>query len=307
MISPSNSAVPPTIPCWNAGCGARRHRKGSGSISSGNDSGSDSSIRRLDRVLVLDGQSLLWALDPLQAASEGEVVITLTLEETQERLQAQLQVLDQLRRPRLLLIPADAPAQLAAALGLGPDASERFEWIVARQPFRHCSRESVEAWLDLLTGLAARTCQARFLFSQPLLGPAAGLLQHLEARANQGSRATSSRKPGALGGDLHTLRQLVPLETHWLRSGAAEADAVASHLETRGWLVERETWRESLQLPMGENLLGRWFGPKADYRLHLEEHLGTEAIAELEALFRCHKGTSLLQTLCHTLLVARRK
>jgi putative ATPase len=265
-----------------------------------------SSIQRLDRVLVLEGESLLWALNPLQAAAEGEVVITVARQEIRERLQAQLMVLDQLHQPRLLTIPSESPQKLISALGMEPEEGERFEWIVARQPFRHCPRESVEAWLDLLTRLAARSCQARVLLSQPLRGPAASLLLLLDDRANRRSQAPSSRIPKTLGAGLPTLQKLVPLETRWLKSGAPGSDWMARHLETRGWEVQPETWQESVELPMGENLLERWFGAKADYRLHLEEHLNSEEIAGLEGLFRSNKGTSLVQTLSHTLLVARR-
>ncbi|MFN6131792.1 MAG: AAA family ATPase, partial [Synechococcaceae cyanobacterium] len=36
----------------------------------------DAELGRLDRVLVLEAHSLLWALDPLQTCAEGEVVVT---------------------------------------------------------------------------------------------------------------------------------------------------------------------------------------------------------------------------------------
>jgi putative ATPase len=89
-------------------------------------------LERLDRVLILEARSLLWALDPLQAVSEGEVVITLREKADRERLEAQLQVLDALRRPLLLLVPPEQPERLEAQL----EPQHRFEWIAARQPFR---------------------------------------------------------------------------------------------------------------------------------------------------------------------------
>ena len=266
----------------------------------------DSSIKRLDRVLVLDGRSLLWALDPLQAASEGEVVITLALKETKQRLEGQLQILDQLRRPHLLLISNHDPEQLVTGLELAPGEEERFEWLVARQPFRNCSRESIEAWLDLLTRLAAHSGQARFLFSQPLRGPAASLLQQLNTRISRRDQISNTRDPKTGPVDLHTLQRLVPLETGWLKNSAPDAGSVATHLERRGWQVQTETWQESVQIPIAGNLLERWFGAKADYRHHLEQHLETGEIAGLEALFRLNKATTLPLPLVHTLLVARR-
>jgi hypothetical protein len=106
----------------------------------------DAPIGRLDRVLVLEARSLLWALDPLQAASEGEVVITLAASADQERLQAQLQLLDQLRRPQLLMLPPEQPSALADRLDVG----WRFDWLAARQPWRPTSssqsRGSTRPW-----------------------------------------------------------------------------------------------------------------------------------------------------------------
>jgi putative ATPase len=111
----------------------------------------DAPINRLDRVLVLEAHSLLWALDPLQAAREGEVVITLAASEERQRLEAQLQVLDALRRPRLLEVAPTEPAALTDALEQGL----HFEWIAARQPFRRLDADQRRSWLELLTVLPA--------------------------------------------------------------------------------------------------------------------------------------------------------
>ena len=92
----------------------------------------DAGIGRLDRVCVLEARSLLWALDPLQAASEGEVVLNLGDQPLRDRLEGQLQVLDQLRRPRLLAVSPDRPEQLGSQL----HPEHRFEWFAGRQPFR---------------------------------------------------------------------------------------------------------------------------------------------------------------------------
>ncbi|MFM9102342.1 MAG: recombination protein RarA, partial [Cyanobium sp.] len=107
-------------------------------------------IERLDRVLVLDAHSLLWALDPLQAAAEGEVVILVPSEAERQRLEAQLQLLDALRRPRLLLTPAQ-PRQLAARL----EADQRFEWIASRLPLRSPPPRQRHAWLKAIQQAAA--------------------------------------------------------------------------------------------------------------------------------------------------------
>ena len=91
-------------------------------------------IGRLDRVLVVEAQSLLWALDPLEAASEGEVLLTTPSAAVLERLQAQLQLLDQLRRPQLLadghrqaLVRSTAARRRVVGFGKGEEPRVRLE------------------------------------------------------------------------------------------------------------------------------------------------------------------------------------
>ncbi len=136
-------------------------------------------INRLDRVLVLEAASLLWALDPLAAAAEGEVVLTLRDPQLLQRLQAQLQLLEPLRRPRLLTVDPRRPVDLTDQLA----AAERFEWIACRQPFSAADAATRAEAITDLTALAAATAQARLLFSDPLLGPAGSLLAALTAAA----------------------------------------------------------------------------------------------------------------------------
>ncbi|MEI6615802.1 MAG: AAA family ATPase, partial [Cyanobium sp. ELA507] len=128
-------------------------------------------LGRLDRVLVLEAQSLLWALDPIQTALEGEVVVSVVDPDHRQRLEAQLQVLDALRRPRLLTLQPERPTSLATQL----ESGERFEWIAARQPFRGLDAGAQAAWLEALTALAAPGAGGRWLFSRPRLGPAGSL------------------------------------------------------------------------------------------------------------------------------------
>jgi putative ATPase len=252
----------------------------------------DATIGRLDRVLVVDAHSLLWALDPLEAASEGEVVLTTPSAAVLDRLQAQLQLLDQLRRPRLLAVAPEAPEQLQAQLEPWPRLEGRFEWIAARQPWRGCTAEQRRAWLEQLTALAAPGARARLLFTHPLLGPA-GSLRALLGRSATG--ATPSVLEGAAS-----------REQEWLAADAGLVDRVQEDLETLGWSVQRRFWEEALELPLGDALLERWFGQQASYRKHLALALPASGRQRLEALFRERLGSSLPQPLGHTLLLAHR-
>ena len=269
----------------------------------------EAQIRRLDRVLVLEARSLLWALDPLQKATEGEVAICLPTADDQARLEAQLQLLDQLQRPSLLLVPPDQPGRLEQQLLSGKPRERRFEWIVGRQPFQEAGG-SLDDWLELIDALTAAGSQCRFLFSRPLVGPAAGLRQVL-------SRRPSSRLAnGVQEGVLKLLDSILPLEAAWLSPSAAGsppamagqemAPLVMAGLEQRGWRVQREVWQETLELTMNEALLQRWFGDQGSYRQRVERELGSEQLGQLISLFRHHLGTALPQTLEHSLVMASR-
>ena len=253
----------------------------------------DAPVGRLDRVLVVEAHSLLWALDPLEAASEGEVVMGVGDDGDLGRLEAQLQLLDALRRPRLVRVDPALPQSLAEQLEDGL----RFEWIAARQPFRGLGTKPLKAWLEALTTLTTTGAGGRWLFSSPKLGPAGSMAAHLGGRAkpHPGQRSTAEAALEAAG----------PLETKWLQA-ASGAQPVLSGLEALGWQVEIQTWEESLELRLEESLLGRWFGAGADYRRRLEKGLGAEATAALEGLFRSQLGAALPQPMVHRLLISRR-
>jgi hypothetical protein len=71
--------------------------------------------------------------------------------------------------------------------------------------------------------------------------------------------------------------------------------------------VQAISWQESLDLPLGESLVQRWFAPEADYRRQLGRDLPKATIDDLEALFRLHRGATLPQRLAHTLVQACRR
>ena len=259
----------------------------------------DAPIGRLDRVLVLEAHSLLWALDPLQAAREGEVVITLAAAEERQRLEAQLQVLDALRRPRLLEVAPEDPAGLVGAL----EAGIGFEWIAARQPFRRLGADQRRRWLQVLTALASPGARGRWLFSNPRLGPAGSLLAALA-----GGRQSQPPEPAR-----QLLDAAVPLEQAWLGGsagggageGVGRSEAVRRVLEELGWQVSEDAWEETLELRLDAALVQRWFGAGAAYRRQLEEGLDPKRASELESLFRGQLGIVLPQPMGHRLLRSR--
>jgi putative ATPase len=241
--------------------------------------------RRHDRVLLLDGQSLLWALDPIQATPEGGVVIAVADEETRLRLEAQLQLLDSLRRPELVVVPADTPSHLNGSVAPG-----QFEWIAARQPWRQQPAAVITAWWREMGRLLAPGGQCRLLFSTPCLGPAGALLRR--------------------GAESHSAEQLRCLK----QAAAAEAAALnAQHADREiwdqtgcraGWQLRHEQWSEPSQLTLTSSLLSRWLHPDSAWRKLLSS-FDADSWAELERLLKAHQGVTLPQELHHTLILAQ--
>lgn len=252
--------------------------------------------RRLDRVLILEARSLLWALDPLAATPEGGVVIQAASPADAERLTAQLQVLDSLRQPRVVGAAGEGGSGAGTSGGLADlagqlEPGERFEWIAARQPLRGRQGEQLAADLARLTALAAPAAELRLLFSAPRLGPAGALLQS-GAELGEADRAL--------------LAGLQRLETDWLRPDPPPP-LLEQALTALGWSVARDLWREPLDLELTPELWRRWFGPGARYRQQVEAALGPEPAQAAATLMEGQRGRRLPQDLEHQRLVAQRR
>ena len=268
--------------------------------------------QRHDRVLILEAHSLLWALDPLEATPEGEVVITVGQGSDQERLAAQLQLLDTLRQPEVVVCPPDQPEVLIRCLQA---QGTRFEWIAARQPWRQLEPGGVEAWLTALEGLISPQGQWRLLFSTPRIGPAAGLLAALQA---QPTSAPASARPAAAlpmtptscQADLiDLLSELAGQETAGLEAGDANQRIASSWLDSRGWTVTSELWNESLELEISPARIARWLADGSSYRTQLEalgnQPLSTREIQLLHRGFGQRLNQAIPQQLAHHLVMAR--
>ncbi len=234
--------------------------------------------QRHDRVLVLEARSLLWALDPLQRCPEGGVVIQAASAADQSRLATQLAVLDSLDSPQLI-------PELNALEGSG----QRFEWIASRHPWKNCSQEDLDAAVASITALAAPKAYLRLLFSQPRLGPAAGLRQGNTAQEELG----------------HLLEQAVTIETEMLASDP-DPTSLEAALKQQGWTLEWRNWEERLELPINDSLIHRWFAAEAPYRQRLSNQLSAKEIERLAAALQQRLTGHLPQLLQHQLLIARR-
>jgi putative ATPase len=250
----------------------------------------DHAPTRLDRVLVLQARSLLWALDPLRDAAEGEVVLTVARQEERDALEAQLALLDPLVRPGVLLVPEDDPRPLGALAQPGG----RFEWMVARQPRLERTIAGSPPWAETLSSLAVPGARLRLLFSQPRLGPATALRSLLMER--DGIETTFAT----------LLDRVVAAEARELDRREPLPTALRDALGSLGWRVAERRWEESLDLVLAERLLTRWFAETAPYRTSLlAEGLAPEEVEELRRWFQSHLGARLPQRLGHEVLEGR--
>ena len=242
----------------------------------------NTSWQRHERVLIVAARSLLWALDPLQQTPEGQVVISTESADDQQRLQAQLQLLDTLRQP-------------AVVVGLAP-LRGAFERIAARQPQLSDQPAVREQWLTQLTALAAPKAELRLLQSQALLGPAGALLELREPKAIAAASAG--------GITAEALQTLAMAETAWLQRNAPE---LANELRALDWEIQPHSWEEPLQLDLQPALLQRWFGADQPYAALLRDQLPKAAQRRwLEQQLRDRQGQALPQRVRHTLLIGRR-
>jgi putative ATPase len=244
-------------------------------------------VRRHERVLLLGARSLLWALDPLAATPEGEVVISVPGTDERQRLEAQLQVLDALRRPRLLTAPDSEPESL------GRQLEGQFEWVGARQPFRGQDEAAIAAWFHALEPHLGHGTHWRLLFSQPRLGPA-GALRALAPGSDEALR------------DL--LTELASIEAKALEQECAAAAISQQLLEQRDLQVGVETWEEQLSLELTAALIERWLEEDSPWRRQLQQvgarQLSKADVELLRSGFRARLGQPLPQRLEHQLLRA---
>ncbi len=245
-------------------------------------------FRRHERVLLLGGRSLLWALDPLAATPEGEVVISVPGSDEQQRLEAQLQVLDTLRRPRLLTTVDSAPHTMAKQL------EGQFEWVGGRQPFRGLDAAAIADWFEALEPVLAPSAHWRLLFSQPRLGPAGALLAMAPDAGDE---------LGAL------LTELATIETAALAHNSEPATTSQQLLKQRGLKVTAERWEEQLGLELTPALIERWLAKDSPWRLQLQQvgsrRLNKLELALLRSGFSARQGKQLPQRLEHQLLSAQ--
>ena len=239
---------------------------------------SDLDWKRTDRVVVLGGRSLLWSLDPLGAVAEGGLTILCASRTEQQRLDAQLQLLDPLHQPTVL----DSPKGLDRF-----KADYRFEVLGGRLNAQDlCSPELETSW-KTLSAKAMPDAQLRLLFSEPQLGPAAAVLELVD---------NDTTDPYLL----QALNSLAQREGDWL-SQETQRERLLATLDTNGWTIQPSSWQESLTLTVDTSLIERWLGDNRPYQQAMEPSgdASSEELSLLRQALTRLLGQTLPQRLRH--------
>ena len=245
------------------------------------------SWQRTDRVLLLGMRSLLWAMDPLAQCPEGGVTLLAASEGDRLRLEAQLDLLDPERRPRVFLGGREALSELL------PEHS--FEWIGGRLGALDLQQtHPSELWAALADRCTAST-RLRLLISRPEEGPATALLQ--ARRLSRDKQSANSQSANSQSAELKTL---LDEEQRWL-SGLQGPD---EQLRGLGWQLEQEDWSETLDLGGGAALEQRWLAEGSAYRLAMQA-VDQAVLDTLRPLLRQQGEPGLTLPMRHQLLKGR--
>ena len=238
---------------------------------------SDLDWKRTDRVVVLGGRSLLWSLDPLGAVAEGGLTILCSSRTEQQRLDAQLQLLDPLHQPTVL----DSPRALDTF-----NADHRFEVLGGRLNTQDLSSPELETTWKALSSRAMPDAQLRLLFSEPQLGPAAAVLEMVDDDITDPI--------------YEALTSLAQRECHWL-SQDKQRNRLLSTLDINGWTIKPSSWQESLTLTVDSNLIERWLGDNRPYQqaMKTSEDAPSEELSLLRQALTQLLGHPLPQRLRH--------
>ena len=239
---------------------------------------SDLEWKRTDRVVVLGGRSLLWSLDPLGAVAEGGLTILCASRSEQQRLDAQLQLLDPLQQPTVL----DSPRALDRF-----KTDHRFEVLGGRLNAQDLSSPELETTWKALSGRAMPDAQLRLLFSEPQLGPAAAVLEMVD---------NDTTDPHLL----QALNSLAQREGDWL-SQEKQRNHLLATLDTNGWTIQPSSWQESLTLTVDASLIERWLGDNRPYQQAMEPsgNASSEELSLLRKALTRLLGQTLPQRLRH--------
>jgi len=240
-------------------------------------------LERHHRVLVLNCQSLFWALPAMKLAPEGGVSLQVEDRETATKLEAQLQVLDQLQKPIIYQTEPHCLDQLHLQLQEG----EKFELIIGRNLLKGASPNEREKWLNQLDLLLTEDGRLTFLNSHRELGP------------------LNLLPKGSLGWVNSLQIEMCQLEKEWLNNEAFN-QPLENQLKSSGWVASVDKWLEQVEFIISPQLLEQWFNPESKYRCWWLNNFAGELLTELENCYQHQLGVKLIQPLIHQRLTAQK-
>ncbi len=238
---------------------------------------------RQDRVLILGGQSLLWALEPLKKVQEGGVTIISKKAESQSRLLAQIDLIEPLHRPKLINGGIADLDQLPDQL--------KFEWIGGR-----ISKEIFDSELiELLTKVSEKSHESteiRFLITHACIGPAASLIELMNQLKIKNTEPT-------------LLKELAIKEKIWLKEQRID-NKLEKMLNQLGWKIKWEQWSESLTITLDKELAHRWLGNGNAYYELVAKNYQTNDIQSIKGIIKDLHGEKLPQRVIHQRMIGTR-
>ena len=164
------------------------------------------------------------------------------------------------------------PAQLSAG--------EQFELVVSRNVLQGADQSQIDGWVAALGELLAPQGRLELLMSRPRGGPGSLLPQ--------------------------SAAELHELESQWLQRNLP-VEQLQHQLDGAGWISSVEIWEETLQLPIDETLMRRWFTAESTYQRWITQAGANGALEALKDRYRQRLGSRLPQTITHHRLSAWRQ
>ncbi len=234
--------------------------------------------QRNHRVLVVGARSLLWVVEPLKSVPEGGVTVLAEDIEEKKRILGQIELLDEMHRPIILLGSSDGLNNLPL--------EHQFEWVGGRILCKDFADPDCKLILDMITNRCTPNAGLRLLFSTSVIGPAEALFQLACEEKNMNEA------------EKNLLLKVLEKEKIWLAEQNI-IDTIVSYLRNLKWKIEIEQWEESLLLLIDKELESRWLDEGSLYRKLLGEEFGQEEINYLLSLIHEFQGKQLPQKIIH--------
>ncbi|WP_320673501.1 AAA family ATPase [Prochlorococcus sp. MIT 1341] len=245
---------------------------------------SDLKCNREDRILVVSGRSLLWALEPIKAVPEGGVTMITDTFEEKSYLEDQIELIEPIKRPLIVNGGSNALKELPKEL--------QFEFVGGRLSRQMFKNESLKNFCKSINSKCNKNAQIRFLISDACIGPAESLNEFMKEKNIEIKSKVN-------------LRNLIQIEKEWLQKQSIKEE-LCNELISLGWTVKIEQWEESLSLDIDQELINRWLSEGSTYRSLIDKTCKLEELSLIKKIIKKLQGEKLPQKLNHQKLICLR-